>query len=103
MARTKVLGTRKGDLMGNQYEPKASVGNVTLAATAKARIVRNLAMTPEADQFLADLAQRTGLSEGEVLRRALGMFKTAVDAKEQGKHVGVAATPDALDVELVGF
>ena len=60
-------------------------------------------MTPEADEFLADLARRTGFSEGNVLRLALGMFKTAVDAKEQGKHIGVTGNPDALDIELAGF
>jgi hypothetical protein len=90
--------------MEKQYELKASAGSFSaIGGTASARIVRNLAMTPEADEFLADLAQKTGLSEGDVLRLALGMFKTAVEAKQQGKHVGVAATPDVLDVELVGF
>ena len=88
--------------MGKTHEVTTSSG-LSIGVTAKARIVRNLAMTPEADEFLADLAQRTGLSEGDVLRLALGMFKTAVDAKQQGKHVGVAGTPDVLDIELVGF
>jgi hypothetical protein len=88
--------------MGKTHEVRASAG-LTVSGSAKARIVRNLAMTPEADEFLADLAQRTGVSEGDVIRLALGMFKTAVDAKDQGKHVGVASTPDALDIELVGF
>ncbi len=88
--------------MGKTHEAATS-GGISLGGTAKARIVRNLAMTPEANEFLADLAQRTGLSEGNVLRLALGMFKTAVDAKQQGKHVGVASTPDVLDIELVGF
>ena len=88
--------------MGNLREATVT-GGVSLSGTATARIVRNLAMTPEADEFLADLAQKTGLNEGEVLRLALGMFKTAVEAKEQGKHVGVAGTPDVLDIELVGF
>lgn len=60
-------------------------------------------MTPEADGLLADLARKTGLSEGSVLRVALGMFKIAVDAKEEGMHVGVTSKPSALDVELVGF
>jgi hypothetical protein len=68
-----------------------------------ARGMRNLAMTPAAEKFLGDLSHKTGLSEGEVLRLALGMFKTAVDAKQQGKHVGVVSTPDVLDIELVGF
>ncbi len=88
--------------MGKTHEVATS-GGISLCGTAKTRIVRNLAMTPEANEFLADLAQRTGLSEGNVLRLALGMFKTAVDAKQQGKHVGVASTPDVLDIELVGF
>ena len=88
--------------MGKTHEVTTSSG-LSIGGTAKTRIVRNLAMTPEADEFLADLAQRTGLSEGDMLRLALGMFKTAIDAKQQGKHVGVASTPDVLDIELVGF
>jgi hypothetical protein len=88
--------------MGKTHEIHVP-SSLSLDATAKARIVRNLAMTPEAEELLADLAQRTELSEGNVLRLALGMFKTAVDAKEQGKHFGVASTPDVLDIELVGF
>jgi hypothetical protein len=88
--------------MGNPHEVSAS-GGLRFTDTAKAQIERNLGMTPAADKFLADLARRTGLSEGDVIRLALGMFKTAVDAKEQGKHVGVTGNPDALDIELVGF
>ena len=88
--------------MGTTHEVSAHLsGNAGVNATA--RVVRNLAMTSEADEFLADLAQKTGLSEGDVIRLALGMFKTAVEAKRQGKHVGVAASPEALDIELVGF
>ena len=49
------------------------------------------------------LAHETGLSEGDVLRLALGMFKVAVGAKKEGKHVGVARSADALDLELTGF
>jgi hypothetical protein len=88
--------------MSTTHEAHLSMG-LSGDATAKARIVRNLAMTPEAEELLASLAQRTGLSEGNVLRLALGMFKAAVDAKQQGKHFGVASTPDVLDFELVGF
>lgn len=88
--------------MANRHEVTAS-GGATVSGTATARVVRNLVMTPEADEFLADLAQQTGLSEGDVIRMALGMFKAAVDAREQGKHVGVARTSDVLEVELVGF
>ena len=86
--------------MDNPRETSASDA-FSMGGTAKARVERNLAMTPEADEFLADLARRTKLKEGDVLRLALGMLKTAVDAKERGKHVGVAGTPDVLEIELV--
>ncbi len=81
----------------------ASIGRMTLAATASARVERNLSMTPEASELLAGLAHDTHQSEGDVLRLALGMLKVAVDARKQGKHVGVAGSPEALDVELIGF
>lgn len=90
--------------MNQQHEGSgASTGGVAVRGAPKARIERNLAMTPEADEFLADLAGRTGLSEGDVIRIALGMFKMAIDARQQGKHFGVAGDAEALDVELVGF
>ena len=76
---------------------------LAFSSTARAQIVRNLSMSPDADQFLADLARETGLSEGGVLRLALVLFKAALDAKQQGKHVGITQNPDALDIELVGF
>jgi hypothetical protein len=88
--------------MGKQTEVAVS-NHLSMTDKVTARIVRNLAMTPAAEEFLGDLARKTGLSEGDVIRLALGMFKTAVDAKRQGKHVGVASTPDVLDMELVGF
>ena len=88
--------------MSTTHESSAPVG-LSITDTATARVVRNLAMTPEANEVLAGLAQETRLSEGDVLRLALGMLKVAVDAKRQGKHVGVAGSPEALDLELVGF
>src|SRR4051794_40307445 len=106
--RAKIGGVRKSlstqgvRAMGNVLE--AGTGHfTTTGGPAALRVERNLAMTAEADEFLAHLARRTGLSEGNVIRLALGMLKTALDAKEQGKHVGVTRNPDALDFELVGF
>lgn len=88
--------------MGTSHEAAITSG-IRVSGEATARIERNLEMTPQADRFLADLARRTGRTEGDVIRLALGMFKTALDARDDGKHVGVAKSPDVLDVELVGF
>lgn len=78
-------------------------GNPSIAGTAKDQIVRSMVMSPEADDFLNELAKKSGLSEGKVLLFALGMFKTAIDAKQQGMHVGVARNSEDLEIELVGF
>ncbi|AGA27192.1 hypothetical protein [Singulisphaera acidiphila] len=88
--------------MGFPHEASLASG-IAISGQATARIERNLGMTPEAGRFLADLASRSGHSEGDVIRLALGMFRTALDAKETGKHFGVASSPESLDIELVGF
>ena len=88
--------------MGTVHEAAASSG-LSFAGTATARVVRNLIMTRDANELIGSLAQKTGLSEGDVLRLALGIFKVAVDARKEGKHVGVARSPEALDLELTGF
>jgi hypothetical protein len=67
------------------------------------RIERRLVMTPAASDLLTGLARETGRTEGDVLRMAIGMFKVAVDSKKEGKHVGVATLPEALEIEFVGF
>jgi hypothetical protein len=88
--------------MGKQTEA-AMFARPSCTNEVTAHVVRTLAMTPAAEEFLGDLADKTGLSEGEVLRRSLAIFQAAIDAKQHDKHVGVASTPDALDIEFVGF
>jgi len=83
--------------MATVHDPLSTTGQAT------GRIERNLVMTPDADKFLASLAQSTGLREGDVSGLALGILRVAVDARAQGKHVGVASSSEALDIELVGF
>ncbi len=88
--------------MGTVHESAGSSG-LSFTETATARVVRNLIMTRDANELIASLAQEPGLREGDVLRLALGIFKVAVDARKEGKHVGVARSPEALDLELTGF
>jgi hypothetical protein len=88
--------------MGTVHEATVT-DSPSFTDTVTARVVGKLAMTRDAHGLLAGLAQETGLSEGDVLRLALGMFKVAVDARKEGKHVGVARSPESLDLELTGF
>lgn len=59
-----------------------------------------LEMTPEAYETLHQLAGDAGQSLDEVIRSALGMYKSAVDAHRAGKAVGIAEAPDRLDTSF---
>ena len=50
-----------------------------------------------------ELARRLNEDPGQVLVKAVALLKAAVDAHEQGKAVGVAASPESLETEFVGF
>ena len=88
--------------MSTTYQASASD---TMAASdiATNRVERKLVMTPEASQLLADLAEETGTTESDVLRMAIGLFKAAVDSKREGKHLGIATSPEGLDIEFIGY
>lgn len=50
-----------------------------------------------------DLLGKTGDSPDDLMRKALALYKLSVDAHEDGKAVGVAASSDVLETEFVGF
>jgi hypothetical protein len=84
--------------MGTTLEATAPTGEATTAP-----IVRQLIMSRDAYELIAGLAQETRQGEGDVLRLALGMYKLAVDARKEGKHVGIADLAEGLDREFTEF
>ena len=73
------------------------------AEDAGDEVISQLTMSPEAYEFLTALTHETGLSGGGVLRKALLLYKVAIDAKRQGLHVGTVRDADRLDEEWVGL
>lgn len=62
-----------------------------------------LDLRPEASRMLNDLMNLTESDAEDIFRKALALYKAAVDAHWEGKAVGVAASPDVLETEFVGF
>lgn len=60
-------------------------------------------LTPEANQALDELMQRTGDNLSDLFRKAIGLYKLAEEAKREGKAVGIAITPDSLETVFVGL
>jgi len=62
-----------------------------------------LDLSPEGSSVLNQLMNETADSPDDLFRKALALYKAAQDAHREGKAVGVASSPDALETEFVGF
>ncbi len=69
----------------------------------KERIRLSLDVSPELNELIEDLADRTDGTKSDVLRRAIALMDVAVRANESGKRVGVAETAQGLTTEFVGL
>lgn len=74
------------------------------ARSKKDKIKLSLEVSPELNATLENLVvQGSGSSKSEVLRKAIALMQVAVDARQQGKRVGIAEQDQPLATEFVGF
>jgi hypothetical protein len=62
-----------------------------------------LYVTPEMMTTLQQIASDSKQPLEDVFTRAIALYQAALKSIAEGKHVGVAASPDALDVEFTGI
>lgn len=74
-----------------------SMGNV------KEKVRLSLDVSLELNQTLEDLAEKIGGTKSEVLRKAIALMEVMVEAKQQGKRVGIADKDQPLATEIVGI
>jgi hypothetical protein len=60
-------------------------------------------LSPDVTQMVDELMRKTGDSTTDLLRKALALYKLAVEAKSAGKAVGIATSPELLETEFVGL
>lgn len=63
----------------------------------------SLDVSPQLNETLESLAERTHGTKSDVLRKAIALLEVAVEAKEQGKDFGVAEKGTALATKIVGI
>lgn len=63
----------------------------------------SMLMSRNGFDYLMKLADETGEPLETVIGRSLVLFKAATDAAREGKAVGAAADPEALDIEFTGL
>jgi Arc/MetJ-type ribon-helix-helix transcriptional regulator len=74
-----------------------------MGSTAK-KIKVSLELSPELDDALKTLVEKNaGSTKSEVLRKAIALMQVAVEAREQGKKIGIAEKGQPLVTELIGI
>jgi hypothetical protein len=62
-----------------------------------------MSFSDQARDILNEVLDRTDGKPEDMFRKALALYRIAVEARAQGKSVGIARSPDALETEFVGF
>lgn len=71
--------------------------------TAGETIRLSLDVSPALYETLTSLATKLHSTKSDVLRKAIALMEVAVNAKEQKKKFGVAASDQTLETEIVGL
>ena len=73
-------------------------------AMGKDTIKLSLEVSTELNGVLEDMvAKHVGTNKSEVLRKAIALIQVAVEARENGQKIGIAAKGQALATEFVGI
>ncbi len=69
----------------------------------KEKVRLSLDISPELNTLLEQLADKTGGTKSDVLRKAISLMEVAVEAKRQGKKFGIAERDQQLSTEIIGL
>jgi predicted transcriptional regulator len=75
----------------------------SFSAWNKRRVRLTLDLSPELVDLLQRLADATGETKSDVMRKSLVLMEFAVEAKRAGKRFGMAHHGQNLEVEIVGL
>ncbi len=86
-------------------EPKPINGTVKLEgrANARAEVRLSLVVSPELNETLEELAERSHSSKSDVLRKAIALFDVAAQAKQKDQRIGILDRDDKVVKEIVGI
>ncbi len=69
----------------------------------KEKVRLSLDISSEMNELLEKLADLTGGTKSDVLRKAITLMEVAVEAKRNGKKFGIAEKDQPLATEIVGL
>jgi predicted DNA-binding protein len=69
----------------------------------KRKVRLSLVVTADLNETLTNLAERTGETKSDVLRKAIALMEMAVDARQRGRKVGIVDKDQTVMTEIVGI
>ncbi|MHC5540227.1 hypothetical protein ACYOEI_18565 [Singulisphaera rosea] len=63
----------------------------------------SIELSPEALNVFNQILNMTNDASNDVIRKAISLYRVALEAHQQEKAIGSASTPAVLDTEFVGF
>lgn len=69
----------------------------------KAQVRKQLIISVEMDQSFTTIAQESGTTASEIVRKALSLYIVAIEKKREGFKLGFAKQADRLDTEVIGL
>lgn len=72
-----------------------------MGAAEKIRLT--LDVSQELNRTLEELAEQTGSTKSDLLRRAIALMEVAVDAKQKGQNLTVSDKQDKVVTKIVGL
>jgi predicted transcriptional regulator len=70
---------------------------------ARPELRLSLIVSPELNDTLNELAERSHTTKSEVLRKAIALFDVAAEAKKKDQRIGILDQDDKVVKEIVGI
>jgi predicted transcriptional regulator len=67
------------------------------------RIKLSVEVSPELYETIDRLAKKGHESKSDVLRKGIAFMQVALEAKQAGKKIGIAALGQSLETEIIGI
>ena len=91
----------EGEDMANVHEPSSVSESEDQGKPRKIRLTVDI--NSRLNDILTKLSNETGTSKSEIFRRAVALFDVAHEARNEGKHIGIADDQNKLDREFIGI
>ncbi len=101
ISKERGASTVRRPVIAENSDQKQSEAFAATEASPKIRV--SLDISPELYTKLQSLSHDIRGTKSDVLRKSLALMDVAVQARKQGKKIGIADSSEQLSTEIIGF